>query len=82
MLVPKYLRFFKMLIPMNFLFSVFGHQDNLDYLERHPKVVVISYAMLNRLRKTMLERNWSLMIVDESHNVRCTKKQVESEEVF
>ncbi|CAL9198400.1 unnamed protein product [Musa hybrid cultivar] len=59
---------------------VFGHRDNLDYLERHPKVVVVSYTMLNRLQKTMLERNWSLMIVDESHNVRCTKKQMESEE--
>ncbi|WOK92311.1 DNA annealing helicase and endonuclease ZRANB3 isoform X2 [Canna indica] len=59
---------------------VFGHQDSLDYLERHPKVVVISYKMLSRLRKTMSERNWSLMIVDESHNVRCTKKHIESEE--
>ncbi|XP_042458022.1 DNA annealing helicase and endonuclease ZRANB3-like isoform X2 [Zingiber officinale] len=59
---------------------VFGHQDNLDYLERHPKVVVISYTMLSRLRKAMLERNWSVIIVDESHNIRCTKKQFESEE--
>lgn len=68
-------------ILFNIFFSVFGHQDNLDYLERHPKVVVISYTMLSRLRKTMLERNWSVMIVDESHNIRCTKKQFESEEV-
>ncbi|KAG6529050.1 hypothetical protein ZIOFF_011244 [Zingiber officinale] len=63
-----------------FFFPVFGHQDNLDYLERHPKVVVISYTMLSRLRKAMLERNWSVIIVDESHNIRCTKKQFESEE--
>ncbi|KAK8933688.1 CHD3-type chromatin-remodeling factor PICKLE [Platanthera zijinensis] len=59
---------------------VFGRQNNLDYLEGSPKIVVISYTMLSRLRKSMLEREWSLMIVDESHNIRCTKKKVESEE--
>lgn len=58
---------------------VFGHQNNLIYLTRCPKVVVISYKMLHRLRKNILECEWALMIVDESHNVRCTKKK-ESEE--
>ncbi|KAK7411371.1 hypothetical protein VNO78_02804 [Psophocarpus tetragonolobus] len=53
---------------------VFGHQDNPIYLKRSPKVVVISYTMLHRLRKSMLEREWALLIVDESHHVRCTKK--------
>ncbi|KAL5544566.1 hypothetical protein UlMin_008350 [Ulmus minor] len=53
---------------------VFGHQNNPAHLKRFPKVVVISYTMLHRLRKTMLEREWALLIVDESHHVRCTKK--------
>ncbi|KAK7304668.1 hypothetical protein VNO77_42553 [Canavalia gladiata] len=52
----------------------FGHQDNPIYLTRSPRVVVISYTMLHRLRKSMLEREWALLIVDESHHVRCTKK--------
>ncbi|MQL74105.1 hypothetical protein Taro_006455, partial [Colocasia esculenta] len=59
---------------------VFGHQDNVDHLERFPKVVVISYTMLHRLRRSMLKRHWALVIVDESHNIRCTKKALECEE--
>ncbi|XP_062116619.1 uncharacterized protein LOC133830616 isoform X4 [Humulus lupulus] len=53
---------------------VFGHQNNPVLLKRFPKVVVISYTMLYRLRKSMLEREWALLVVDESHHVRCTKK--------
>ncbi|XP_077223545.1 SNF2 domain-containing protein / helicase domain-containing protein / HNH endonuclease domain-containing protein isoform X3 [Tasmannia lanceolata] len=60
---------------------VFGHQNNLIYLTKCPKVVVISFTMLHRLQKSMLDREWSLMIVDESHNVRCSKKKAEPEEV-
>jgi hypothetical protein len=60
---------------------VFGHQDNPVYLTRCPKVVVISYTMLHRLRKSMLERKWALLIVDESHHVRATKKTSEPGEV-
>ncbi|XP_031490297.1 uncharacterized protein LOC116257565 isoform X4 [Nymphaea colorata] len=59
---------------------VFGHQDNVAYLTSCPKIVVISYTMLHRLRKTMQERDWAVMIIDESHNVRCTKKKIESDE--
>ncbi|GMN54237.1 hypothetical protein TIFTF001_023365 [Ficus carica] len=53
---------------------VFGHQNNPAHLKRCPKVVVISFTMLHRLRKSMLDRDWALLIVDESHHVRCTKK--------
>ncbi|KAL5746769.1 hypothetical protein ACOSQ2_024066 [Xanthoceras sorbifolium] len=60
---------------------VFGHQNNPAYLTRFPKVVVISYTMLHRLRKSMMEREWALLIVDESHYVRCSKKKTEPEEV-
>ncbi|KAK7301498.1 hypothetical protein RJT34_12363 [Clitoria ternatea] len=60
---------------------VFGHQDNPVYLTRCPRVVVISYTMLHRLRKSMLEREWALLIVDESHHVRCTKKASEPGEI-
>lgn len=60
---------------------VFGHQDNPVHLKRCPRVVVISYTMLHRLRKSMLEREWALLIVDESHHVRCTQKASEPEEV-
>lgn len=66
---------------VDFGFSVFGHQNNLDRLERDPKVVVISYNMLNRLQQSMLEKRWEVMIIDESHNIRCTKKTSESGEV-
>ncbi|KAF7806233.1 DNA annealing helicase and endonuclease ZRANB3 [Senna tora] len=37
--------------------------------------------MLHRLRKSMLERDWALLIVDESHHVRCTKKTSEPGEI-
>ncbi|KAM0936696.1 putative DNA helicase chromatin remodeling SNF2 family [Dioscorea sansibarensis] len=59
---------------------VFGQQNNLDRLERDPKVVVISYNMLNRLQRSVLGKRWEIMIIDESHNIRCTKKTSESGE--
>ncbi|CAN6470106.1 unnamed protein product [Victoria cruziana] len=59
---------------------VFGHQDNVVYLTSCPKIVVISYTMLHRLRKTIQQRDWAMMIIDESHNVRCTKRVTESDE--
>jgi SNF2 family DNA or RNA helicase len=65
----------------NFVFPVFGHQNSLDYLEHSPKVVIISYRMLSRLKKSMIDKNWALMIIDESHNIRCTKKKTEKDEV-
>lgn len=30
----------------------------------------------------MIERQWALLIVDESHHVRCSKKKSESNEVL
>lgn len=65
----------------NLLFPVFGHLDNPCNLSRFPKVVVISYTMLHRLRRSILQQKWSLLIVDESHHVRCSKKSSEPEEV-
>ncbi|GFZ03537.1 SNF2 domain-containing protein [Actinidia rufa] len=56
---------------------VFGHKSNPVNLPRRPRVVVISYTMLHRLRKSILEQDWALLIVDESHHVRCTKKTSE-----
>lgn len=29
----------------------------------------------------MIDKNWALMIIDESHNIRCTKKKAEKDEV-
>lgn len=60
---------------------VFGHENNPANLKRWPRVVVISYTMLHRLHKSMLDREWALLIVDESHHVRCTKKASEPREV-
>ncbi|KAK1679074.1 hypothetical protein QYE76_039922 [Lolium multiflorum] len=57
---------------------VFGRQDSLDYLDACPKVVIISYKMLSHLRKSMITRRWALMIIDESHNIRCTKMKQEN----
>lgn len=65
-----------------FAFPVFARQNSVDYLEACPKVVVVSYRMLNRLRKSMIGRKWALMIIDESHNIRCTKKKFEKDEVL
>ena len=44
--------------------------------------MVISYTMLHRLRKSLLELDWAVLIVDESHHVRCTKKPSEPGEVL
>ncbi|PQM42362.1 DNA annealing helicase and endonuclease ZRANB3 isoform X2 [Prunus yedoensis var. nudiflora] len=60
---------------------VFGHENNPANLKRWPRVVVISYTMLRRLHKSMLDREWALLIVDESHHVRCTKKASEPREI-
>ncbi|XP_015571924.1 DNA annealing helicase and endonuclease ZRANB3 [Ricinus communis] len=60
---------------------VFGHQNNPAYLTRCPRVVVISFKMLHHLGKSMLEREWALLIVDESHHVRCSKKKSEPNEI-
>ncbi|WCJ35882.1 SWI/SNF-related matrix-associated actin-dependent regulator of chromatin subfamily A-like protein 1 [Euphorbia peplus] len=60
---------------------VFGHLDNPTYLTKWPRVVVISYKMFHHLRKSMLEREWALLIVDESHHLRCSKKMSEPNEV-
>ncbi|CAI9284011.1 unnamed protein product [Lactuca saligna] len=53
---------------------VFGHENNPINLARTPKVVVISYKMLSNLKKSILQQQWAVMIVDESHHVRCTKR--------
>ncbi|OVA00749.1 SNF2-related [Macleaya cordata] len=60
---------------------VFGHHDNPAHLSRCPRVVVISYKMLHHLRKSILEQEWALLIVDESHHIRCSKKSSEPEEI-
>ncbi|KGN63703.1 DNA annealing helicase and endonuclease ZRANB3 isoform X1 [Cucumis sativus] len=60
---------------------VFGHLDNPCHLSKFPKIVVISYTMLQRLRKSIFQQKWSLLIVDESHHVRCAKKSSEPEEI-
>ncbi|XP_040382387.1 DNA annealing helicase and endonuclease ZRANB3 isoform X2 [Oryza brachyantha] len=59
---------------------VFGHQGSLERLGACPRAVVISYQMLSRLRTSMMNRRWALMIVDESHNIRCTQKKHEKNE--
>ncbi|XP_044484678.1 DNA annealing helicase and endonuclease ZRANB3 isoform X2 [Mangifera indica] len=60
---------------------VFGHENNPAHLTRFPRVVVISYKMLHHLRKSMTAREWALLIVDESHHIRCSKRTSEPEEV-
>ncbi|KAL6574198.1 hypothetical protein OROHE_001102 [Orobanche hederae] len=60
---------------------VFGHQNNPARLLKCPKVVITSYTMLNRLRKSMSQHDWAVLIVDESHHVRCSKQISESDEI-
>ncbi|MCO5601803.1 hypothetical protein L7F22_055928 [Adiantum nelumboides] len=59
---------------------VFGHKTRIPDGAKTPRVVVISYTMLRRLKKHMMARKWALLIVDESHNLRCTRSKVECEE--
>jgi hypothetical protein len=61
--------------------AVFGRKNNLTESMELPKVVVISFHMLARLRESMLSRKWGMVIVDEAHNLRCTRKKVECDEV-
>nr|GMC75712.1 DNA annealing helicase and endonuclease ZRANB3 isoform X2 [Ipomoea batatas] len=60
---------------------VFGHQDNPSHLSRCPRFVVISYTMLKRLRRSILKHEWAILIIDESHHLRCSKKKSEPEEI-
>ncbi|VFQ74958.1 unnamed protein product [Cuscuta campestris] len=60
---------------------VFGHQDNPSHLSRIPRFVVISYTMLKRLKRSILEHEWAIIIIDESHHLRCSKKKSEPEEI-
>ncbi|XP_073123529.1 uncharacterized protein [Henckelia pumila] len=60
---------------------VFGHRDNPARLAEQPRVVVISYTMLRRLQKSMLEQEWATLIIDESHHLRCSKKSLEKDEL-
>ena len=76
-----FIKLVEIVICLSSLDPVFGHLNNPARLKKCPKVVVISYTMLHRLRKSMLERDWALLIVDESHHVRCTKKASEPGEV-
>lgn len=59
---------------------VFSQQNNPANLARCPRIVVTSYTMLGHLRKSMLEQDWALLIIDESHHVRCSKKPKETNE--
>ncbi|KAL2479170.1 SNF2 domain-containing protein [Forsythia ovata] len=73
-------RWFPNIVPSD-IHLVFCHQDNPAHLTKCPKVVVISYAMLRRLRRFILEQEWVTLIVDESHNLRCTNKSSEPDEL-
>ncbi|GMH18224.1 hypothetical protein Nepgr_020065 [Nepenthes gracilis] len=73
-------RWFPYCLPAD-IHLVFSHQNNPAHLPRCPKIVVISYTMLHHLRKSMLEFEWAVLIVDESHHVRCLKKKSESGEI-
>lgn len=61
--------------------AVFGRKNNLAENMPLPKVVVISFNMLARLRESMSLRKWAVVIVDEAHNLRCTTKKLECDEV-
>ncbi|XP_048500280.1 uncharacterized protein LOC104893980 isoform X3 [Beta vulgaris subsp. vulgaris] len=60
---------------------VFGHKDDPQHLKSHPKIVVISYTMLNRLQHSIRKLKWAIMIIDEAHHIRCSKKKMEPKEI-
>ncbi|KAH7280039.1 hypothetical protein KP509_37G049700 [Ceratopteris richardii] len=59
---------------------VFGRKTRIPDGAKTPKVVVISYTMLCRLKKQMMMHKWALLIVDESHTLRCTRNKLECQE--
>lgn len=61
--------------------AVFGRKNNVTENMQLPKVVVISFNMLARLRDSMSSHKWGMVIVDEAHNLRCTTKKLECDEV-
>ncbi|XP_057517108.1 uncharacterized protein LOC130798224 [Amaranthus tricolor] len=60
---------------------VFGRKDNPVHLKRRPKIVVISYTMLSRLKESIMQLRWEIVIIDESHHIRCSKKKLEPREI-
>lgn len=60
---------------------MFGYKDDPVHLKSRPKIVVISYTMLNRLRASIRNWKWGIMIIDESHHIRCSKKKSEPREI-
>ena len=43
-----------------------------------PKIVIVSYKMVQRLRSDLLRRAWGLVIVDESHTLRTPMSRSEA----
>jgi hypothetical protein len=60
---------------------VFGRKNDPAKQMRMRKVVVVSYTMMKHLRRSMVSLKWGMLIVDESHNLRCTQKKLPCEEV-
>ncbi|KAH6801112.1 SNF2 domain-containing protein / helicase domain-containing protein / HNH endonuclease domain-containing protein [Perilla frutescens var. hirtella] len=73
-------RWFPFCLPSD-VHLVFGGPDNPARLAKRPRVVVVSYTMLRRLRSSMLEQDWATLIVDESHHLHCNKKTSEKDEL-
>ncbi|XP_047966683.1 DNA annealing helicase and endonuclease ZRANB3 isoform X2 [Salvia hispanica] len=73
-------RWFPFCLPSD-IHLVFRGPDNPARLAKLPRIVVISYTMLRRLRSSMLEQDWVTLIVDESHHLRCSKQSSEKDEL-
>ncbi|CAM6013956.1 unnamed protein product [Sphagnum balticum] len=61
---------------------VFGRKNDPAKQMQMPKVVVVSYTMMKHLRRSMVSLKWGMLIVDESHNLRCTQKKLPCEETM
>ncbi|KAL1531695.1 DNA helicase [Salvia divinorum] len=73
-------RWFPFCLPSD-IHLVFRGPDNPARLAKLPRIVVISYTMLRRLRNSMLEQDWVTLIVDESHHLHCSKQSSEKDEL-
>ncbi|XP_042035654.1 DNA annealing helicase and endonuclease ZRANB3 isoform X3 [Salvia splendens] len=73
-------RWFPFCLPSD-IHLVFRGPDNPARLTKLPRIVVISYTMLRRLRSSMLEQDWVTLIVDESHHLHCSKQSSEKDEL-
>ena len=63
-------------VPVHEKHIIFSSADKLP--RASPKIVIVSYKMVHRLRADLLRRAWGMVIVDESHVLRTPLSRAEA----